>query len=204
MVSNANNPLHGSDSNTTAREIRTEDLDYSTTNTSTINSDTKRSKGFKFFLAPSLSSLGNFFFFFSFFILVFVTSFFYINYESATNTSYFPRWAAWTGWGNGSFSASTLPRPLMISHFCGDGRPGFLEEGGGDCDIFDGNWVWDDKYPLYKSEDCPFVDGGFRCSEHGRPNDFYTKWRWQPKNCNLPRSPFFRTFVIIVIHYEIL
>ncbi|KAF7120432.1 hypothetical protein RHSIM_Rhsim13G0024000 [Rhododendron simsii] len=65
--------------------------------------------------------------------------------------------------------------------------PGFLEVGGEGCDLSDGDWVWDDSYPLYRSEDCSFLDGGFRCSENGRPDSFYTKWRWQPKTCNLPR-----------------
>ncbi|KAM7521579.1 hypothetical protein LguiA_011481 [Lonicera macranthoides] len=69
----------------------------------------------------------------------------------------------------------------------GDGRVGFLEDGGGDCDVFSGNWVWDDSYPLYKSENCFLADKGFRCSENGRPDNFYTKWRWQPNDCNLPR-----------------
>ncbi|CAO2824215.1 unnamed protein product [Amaranthus hypochondriacus] len=55
------------------------------------------------------------------------------------------------------------------------------------CDYFDGKWVWDDSYPLYNSKNCAFIDGGFRCSENGRPDNFYTKWRWQPNKCNLPR-----------------
>ncbi|CAN6481978.1 unnamed protein product [Victoria cruziana] len=55
------------------------------------------------------------------------------------------------------------------------------------CDVFDGSWVWDESYPLYRSVDCGFLDEGFRCSENGRPDDFYTKWRWQPNSCNLPR-----------------
>lgn len=63
-------------------------------------------------------------------------------------------------------------------------RVEFLEA---DCDLFDGDWVWDDAYPLYQSKDCNFMDGGFRCSENGRLDLYYTKWRWQPKQCNLPR-----------------
>ncbi|KAL3812678.1 hypothetical protein ACJIZ3_013946 [Penstemon smallii] len=63
----------------------------------------------------------------------------------------------------------------------------FLSEFNGGCDLFDGDWVWDESYPLYQSQDCRFLDEGFRCSENGRPDYFYTKWRWQPKNCNLPR-----------------
>lgn len=57
----------------------------------------------------------------------------------------------------------------------------------GDCDLFQGEWVWDERYPLYDSRDCAFLDEGFRCSENGRPDRFYTKWRWQPSRCNLPR-----------------
>lgn len=66
-------------------------------------------------------------------------------------------------------------------------RVDFLGEEGGDCDVFNGKWVWDESYPLYQSKDCSLLDEGFRCSENGRPDLFYTKWRWQPKDCNLPR-----------------
>uniref|UniRef100_A0A803NRE9 Trichome birefringence-like N-terminal domain-containing protein n=1 Tax=Cannabis sativa TaxID=3483 RepID=A0A803NRE9_CANSA len=31
------------------------------------------------------------------------------------------------------------------------------------------------------------TDPGFACTENGRLDSFYTKWRWQPKDCNLPR-----------------
>ncbi|KAG6726673.1 hypothetical protein I3842_02G092200 [Carya illinoinensis] len=63
----------------------------------------------------------------------------------------------------------------------------FLDKKGDGCDVFVGDWVWDENYPLYQSKDCRFLDEGFRCSENGRPDLFYTKWRWQPKYCNLPR-----------------
>nr|CAB3459348.1 unnamed protein product [Digitaria exilis] len=57
-----------------------------------------------------------------------------------------------------------------------------------DCDLFDGEWVRAaGGYPLYDSADCPFLDVGFRCSENGRPDASYTKWRWQPNRCDLPR-----------------
>ncbi|KAJ6804897.1 protein trichome birefringence-like 11 [Iris pallida] len=59
--------------------------------------------------------------------------------------------------------------------------------GGGECDLFDGEWVWDERHPLYESQDCPFLDEGFRCLENGRPDGFYTKWRWKPRRCSLPR-----------------
>ncbi|KAJ4967879.1 hypothetical protein NE237_014580 [Protea cynaroides] len=69
----------------------------------------------------------------------------------------------------------------------GDERVGFLEIGGERCDLFNGEWVWDERYPLYQSKDCRFLDEGFRCSENGRPDSNYSNWRWQPKSCNLPR-----------------
>ncbi|XP_051125630.1 protein trichome birefringence-like 10 [Andrographis paniculata] len=71
----------------------------------------------------------------------------------------------------------------------GDEKIDFPGGGGGgeECDVFDGDWVWDEKYPLYESRNCRFLDEGFRCSENGRPDSYYTKWRWQPKRCNLPR-----------------
>uniref|UniRef100_A0A2N9HNP4 Uncharacterized protein n=1 Tax=Fagus sylvatica TaxID=28930 RepID=A0A2N9HNP4_FAGSY len=55
------------------------------------------------------------------------------------------------------------------------------------CDLFEGNWVWDENYPLYQSKDCRLLDNGFRCSENGRPDLSYTKWRWQPRQCSMPR-----------------
>ncbi|KAH0667383.1 hypothetical protein KY290_029539 [Solanum tuberosum] len=48
----------------------------------------------------------------------------------------------------------------------------FLGKGAESCDIFDGNWVWDESFPLYESKDCNFLDEGFRCSENGRPDNF--------------------------------
>lgn len=88
------------------------------------------------------------------------------------------------------FRISTEPEEFVLLKFNGsveDRRVEYLSEKGGGCDVFDGDWVWDETYPLYQSRDCRFLDEGFRCDENGRPDLFYTKWRWQPKDCNLPR-----------------
>ncbi|XP_016551248.2 protein trichome berefringence-like 7 isoform X2 [Capsicum annuum] len=55
------------------------------------------------------------------------------------------------------------------------------------CDIFDGKWVVDNSYPLYNASECPFVEKGFNCLDNGRTDDDYLKWRWKPRNCELPR-----------------
>ncbi|KAH9317531.1 hypothetical protein KI387_019300 [Taxus chinensis] len=56
----------------------------------------------------------------------------------------------------------------------------------GECDLSVGMWVRDEGYPVYQSQNCPFIDGGFRCQENGRPDKDYLKWRWQPSDCDLP------------------
>lgn len=135
-------------------------------------------KKFKRFnpLEPSLGILG--------FLLVtvcFVCCFLFLDYRAFISkgfTFHHPEKISWLGIHDG-YSSS------MFSG--GNGRPGFLEEGGDGCDLFDGFWVWDENYPLYQSKDCLLMDYGFRCSENGRRDSFYTKWRWQPRNCNLPR-----------------
>ncbi|XP_051181537.1 protein trichome birefringence-like 6 [Lolium perenne] len=55
------------------------------------------------------------------------------------------------------------------------------------CDVYDGRWVFDESYPLYTSNSCPFVDEGFSCEANGRTEQKYTKWRWQPAHCDIPR-----------------
>ncbi|XP_062211019.1 protein trichome birefringence-like 6 [Phragmites australis] len=55
------------------------------------------------------------------------------------------------------------------------------------CDVYDGSWVFDESYPIYTSDSCPFIDEGFSCEANGRVDLSYMKWRWQPKHCNVPR-----------------
>lgn len=112
------------------------------------------------------------FLFFSFCLCLF---FFLLDYRTVNNNTV-------SGLRGPSFFVSWFG--INESSLVENEKMGFLEN---DCDIFDGNWVWDESYPLYQSKDCMFLDEGFRCSENGRPDNFYTKWRWQPKHCDLPR-----------------
>ncbi|KAG8072597.1 hypothetical protein GUJ93_ZPchr0006g45669 [Zizania palustris] len=55
------------------------------------------------------------------------------------------------------------------------------------CDMFYGNWVRDDSYPLYPEGSCPHIDESFNCPLNGRPDNAYQRLRWQPSVCNIPR-----------------
>ncbi|CAN6295349.1 unnamed protein product [Urochloa humidicola] len=63
----------------------------------------------------------------------------------------------------------------------------FARSNAAQCDVSDGNWVFDESYPLYESNSCPFIDEGFSCQANGRMDQSYMKMRWQPKHCNVPR-----------------
>jgi len=62
------------------------------------------------------------------------------------------------------------------------------------CDVSDGSWVFDDSYPLYASNACPFIDEEFSCEANGRMDQSYMKLRWQPKHCSIPRCCCIRVF----------
>ncbi|XVF55993.1 hypothetical protein PTKIN_Ptkin06aG0080400 [Pterospermum kingtungense] len=55
------------------------------------------------------------------------------------------------------------------------------------CDLFDGGWVKDNSYPLYKPGSCSFIDEQFSCIVNGRPDKDFQKLKWKPKGCTLPR-----------------
>ncbi|RZC84105.1 hypothetical protein C5167_046880 [Papaver somniferum] len=57
------------------------------------------------------------------------------------------------------------------------------------CDYTNGKWVRDNvTYTSeFYTENCLFLDQGFRCQGNGRKDNDFRNWRWQPKDCNLPR-----------------
>ncbi|ESW34406.1 hypothetical protein PHAVU_001G150000 [Phaseolus vulgaris] len=120
------------------------------------------------------SSLGVLAFFFL--ASLFIACFFYLDYKGFRSRATSILDFHFSPPSTSSVTSSSAFQPVQ-----------FLSPDGDTCDVFDGNWVWDETYPLYNSANCSFLDQGFRCSENGRPDTFYTKWRWQPKDCNLPR-----------------
>ncbi|PIA28162.1 hypothetical protein AQUCO_07200068v1 [Aquilegia coerulea] len=56
------------------------------------------------------------------------------------------------------------------------------------CDYSYGTWVRDENYWKQSyTEECEFLDPGFRCHQQGRKDNDYKNWRWQPHGCDLPR-----------------
>lgn len=84
--------------------------------------------------------------------------------------------------GSGSVRSMELPSSKHVEK-----KKKSKEKKDRECDFTNGRWVYDDSYPLYTNGSCRFVDEGFNCMSNGRPDNDYTKWKWQPHDCDLPR-----------------
>lgn len=92
---------------------------------------------------------------------------------------------------SGPFNAQFMFRFGLLSQFL----PNYSKSAPQPCNYSHGRWVRDDSYPIQSySENCQFLDPGFRCSQNGRKDEDYRKWRWQPHGCDLPRWVCLRAF----------
>jgi len=54
------------------------------------------------------------------------------------------------------------------------------------CDIFSGEWIPNPKAPYYTNTTCRAIHEHQNCIKYGRPDLGFMKWRWKPKECDLP------------------
>ncbi|XP_047158433.1 xyloglucan O-acetyltransferase 1-like [Vigna umbellata] len=95
-----------------------------------------------------------------------------ITQYSTTTTTYRP-----------SFSSPHPSLPSTSPSFSSEREKVYHDS----CDYSNGEWVDDRSGPLYNVTTCGTIKESEKCISNGRPDLGYLYWRWQPKECNLPR-----------------
>lgn len=110
--------------------------------------------------------------------------------DRKTSTGYEGKSVTQKGVGVGvgsNFSSSVSKKKQSNGTNNSDGSVKQRDENLVGCDFFDGEWVRDQSYPLYKPGSCSLIDEQFNCFANGRPDNGYLKLKWKPKGCTLPR-----------------
>lgn len=97
----------------------------------------------------------------------------------------------------------SVPHGVAAASIVADDGPDLSMEGLKQCDLYMGTWVKDEEhYPIYKVGSCPYVDEAYDCGNNGRADSEYTKWRWKPYGCDLPRY-MQRVWILLVLIWSV-
>lgn len=83
--------------------------------------------------------------------------------------------------------AVSLPIQAPVSSIVPENETHTSENVAEICDIFTGDWIADLSGPDYTNESCHVIEDHQNCLRNGRPDLGYLYWRWNPRDCELPR-----------------